>query len=53
MEKCNNCRWFMNEMCCNIAVDEIKEDCSHFFSYIESENIKSVDEDTESLINAD
>ena len=43
-------------MCLNFAVDLVNvddedcKDCSHFFSYIESENIKSVDEDTESLI---
>lgn len=50
MEKCNNCRWFVNEMCCNVAVDEIKEVCSHFFSYNEMENFCNSDKDTESLI---
>jgi len=50
MEKCNNCRWFVNEMCCNVAVDEIKEDCNHFFSYDEMENLSNIDEDTDSLL---
>ena len=60
-----NCRWLYpnytedKDICLNGAIeeemvnDEICRECSHFYSYIESENIKSVDEDTESLINAD
>lgn len=49
MEKCNNCRWFVNEMCCNVAVDEINDKCSHYFSYNDKENITIIDENTESL----
>lgn len=58
--KYNNCRWTkpddLERMCLNFAVDLIYVDdedckkCSHFFSYVNEENIKIVDEDTESLI---
>ena len=65
MEKCNNCRWIYpnytedKDICLNGAIeeemvnDEICRECSHFYSYLDDENIKIVDEDTESLINAD
>lgn len=56
----NNCRWVkpndLERICLNFAVDLVNvidedcKNCSHFYSYIESENIKSVDEDTESLL---
>lgn len=60
--KFKNCRWLYpnyideKDLCLNGAIDEeiIDEEvcwkCSHFFSYIDDENIKIVDEDTESLI---
>lgn len=58
--KYNNCRWAkpddLERMCLNFAVDLVYVDdedckkCSHFFSYIESDNVKIIDEDTESLI---
>lgn len=60
-----NCRWLYpnytedKDICLNGAVeeevvnDEICRKCSHFYSYLDDENIKIVDEDTESLINAD
>ena len=59
----NNCRWAkpddLERMCLNFAVDlvnvddEVCKECSHFYSYIESDNVKTVDEDTESLLSAD
>lgn len=60
-----NCRWLYSnyidekDLCLNGAIDEeivneeICDECSHFYSYLDDENIKIVDEDTESLINAD
>ena len=57
-----NCRWLYpnyideKDLCLNGAIEEeiVNEEicgkCSHFFSYIDDENIKIVDEDTESLI---
>lgn len=57
-----NCRWIYpnytedKDICLNGAIDEeiVNEEtcgvCSHFFSYIDEENINIVDEDTESLI---
>ena len=60
-----NCRWIYpnytedKDICLNGATeeevvnDEICWECSHFYSYLDDENIKIVDEDTESLINAD
>lgn len=53
MEKCNTCRWWHNELCCNVCVDEIKEDCEYFYSYDESLNVSVGDEFSESLINAE
>lgn len=62
MNNYKNCRWLYpnyideKDLCLNGAIDEeIVDDedckkCSHFFSYINEENIKIVDEDTESLI---
>lgn len=60
MTNYNNCRWAkpddLERMCLNFAVDlvnvddEVCRECSQFFSYIESDNVKIVDEDTESLI---
>ena len=56
-----NCRWLYpnyideKDLCLNGAIDEeiINEEvckkCSHFFSYIDDENINIIDEDTESL----
>lgn len=56
-----NCRWLYpnyideKDLCLNGAIEEeiVNEEicgkCSHFFSYIDDENIKIVDEDTESL----
>lgn len=46
IEKCNNCRWSVNDKCLNSAVDEIKEDCKHFYSYDEMENLSNNDECT-------
>ena len=60
-----NCRWIYpnytedKDICLNGAIeeemvnDEICRECSRFYSYLDDENIKIVDEDTESLINAD
>ena len=57
-----NCRWLYpsyideKDLCLNGVIDEeivneaICGKCSHFFSYIEEENIKIIDENTESLI---
>lgn len=57
-----NCRWLYpsyideKDLCLNGAIDEeiIDEEvcgkCSHFFSYIDNENIKIIDENTESLL---
>ena len=57
-----NCRWRYEdhtstcEICLNgvidkeIVNDEICGECLHFYSYIDDENIKIVNEDTESLI---
>lgn len=57
-----NCRWLYpscideKDLCLNSAIDEeivndvICGECSHFYSYIESDNINIIDEDTESLI---
>ena len=57
-----NCRWLYpsyideKDLCLNgvideeIVNDEICGECGHFYSYIDDENIKIVDEDTESLI---
>lgn len=62
MNNYKNCRWLYpnyideKDLCLNGAVlEEIVNDivcmeCSHFYSYIESDNINIVDEDTESLI---
>lgn len=44
MEKCNNCRWWHNELCCNICVDEIKEDCDYFYDVIDENNVRIEDE---------
>lgn len=51
MEKCKQCRWWYNELCCNICVDEIKEDCSHFYSYVDSENVRDEYDDNIGLLN--
>lgn len=48
MEKCEQCRWLVNK-CTNPVVHEIKEDCSHFYSYIDSENNTTEYEENEGL----
>jgi hypothetical protein len=48
MEKCEQCRWWHNE-CTNPVVDEIKEDCSYYFSYIDSENDTTEYEENQGL----
>ncbi len=63
MIKYNNCRWSkpgdLERMCLNFAVDLVNVDdgdcmeCSHFYSYLDNENVKIIDEDTESLLSAD
>lgn len=62
MNNYKNCRWLYpnyideKDLCLNGAIDEeivnevICGECSHFYSYINEENIKMIDEDTESLI---
>jgi len=50
MEKCKTCRWWHNELCCYVCVDEIKDDCEYFYSYDVSLNLGVSDEDTESLL---
>lgn len=50
MEKCNTCRWWHDELCCNICVGEIKENCSYFYDNIDENNV-SVEDDNERLFN--
>lgn len=46
---CNNCRWAKDEVCNNIASNEFLKDvekleleeCDHFFSYDDNENLNS------------
>lgn len=49
MEKCNTCRWWHNELCCNVCVDEIKEDCEYFYSYDENDNVRIEDNNSDGL----
>jgi hypothetical protein len=49
MEKCKQCRWWHNEICCNVAVDEIKEGCDYFYDYIDKNNVRIEDETNQGL----